>query len=269
MHIPDAPGAKKPLVLFFAACLCAFMVAACGSSGGGDKATSTPTIVPTATPGGQAGSARVLGVVVSSEVNDQDQASGLVSRVFPAGVDKVYAVVTLQGVEPGMEVTGKWYQLSVADADPNGTEVSSAGVELTNDNVVDGTARVALNVASGNQALPEGDWLIRIYVDDAFLRTAAFVITSQVSFQGDAGAGTSTGSSTGAQLEPTAVPATVIPAPSEYTVKDGDSLNSIANQFKGDNETVEVFLTRLIQLNSLQPETGLVVGQVLKIPPEP
>jgi LysM repeat protein len=195
--------------------------------------------------------------VMSTAINEQQQATGLVSRVFPADTRQVYAVLTLEGVDIGTEITGRWYQLSVQDAPPDGAEVSSAGVRLDEDNIFERNARVALNLSGGAGALPEGDWVVRVYADGKFVRTMAFVVTRAVTVQPNQG----TSGQPAAQPSPT-----VAAQQQSYTVASGDSLASIAQRFKPASEATEAYVARLVQLNNLQPNANLTVGQVLRLP---
>lgn len=233
------------------------LLSACGLLGDDDDGNGNGGATPTAT----TSPVTVLQAVMSNEVSDERQATGIVGRVFPAGVDSIYAVLTLEDVEPGMEITGRWFQLSVPDAPPDGMEVSEAGLTLEEGQIEEGRTRVALNVTS-NAGLPEGDWVARIYADGVFIRTMAFVITSQVSVA-PGGGGQGPQGQTGSTGAP---PPETIEVAQEYTVVEGDSYQSIAERFKGENESVEAFVTRLAQLNQLQPGQSLTVGQVLRIP---
>ena len=250
---------KRALFGLAAVALLAVFASGCGligdddddGNGDGNGGNTTTTTV------------RVLEAFTSNAVNEEQQATGLVSRVFPLETNQVFAVLTLEGVQPGIVITGKWYQLSVQDAAPGGTEVSAAGVPLTLDTVVEGRARVALNLNGGASNLPVGDWLVRIYADDVLIRTIGFVIVNQSAVQAPATPADG-GNQPPPQVEPSPTPEE-IPVVTEYTVQSGDSLNSIAAQFRGE-ETIEVFVTRLIALNNLEPSAGLFVGQVLQIP---
>jgi hypothetical protein len=123
----------------------------------------------------------VVQALLGTGVNEQQQLTGLVARAFPAVTNHIYAVLVLRGVHVGQDVVGRWYQLSVADAPPEGALVSEAGVTLVNDYInADGLARVALDLGSNSGPLPPGDWLVRVYVDGDFVRTLGFVITSQL-----------------------------------------------------------------------------------------
>ena len=138
--------------------------------------------------GGKSSSIKVLQAVMSTGVNEQQQATGVITNAFPAGVEKLYAVLVIQGIGSGSTVDGKWYQLNPHDANgdrvtqnvtPDGYLVTEGNVKLTKDNVTsDAGARVALDLTSSAGALPQGDWVLRVYADGKFIRTVGFVITS-------------------------------------------------------------------------------------------
>ncbi len=179
---------------------------------------------------------------MSTAVDDTQQASGTIDRAFPATMSHLFAVLALSGVEPGDRIEGRWYQLSVADAPPEGTLVSETTVDITQDDVTaERKARITLSVSTNSGTLPEGDWVLRINVNDVFVRTAGFVITHALD-----GAGA---------------------RPETYVVQNGDSFRSIAEAFRGPTETVEQFVQRLVTLNNIQAGAALQVGQVLQVPP--
>ena len=266
------------------------LVAGCGVFGGGSKSSSV----------------KVVDAVMATGVNDKQQATGIVSSAFPASVENLYAVLVLQGIGVGSTVDGKWYQLNPRDANgqliaqgvtPDGYLVTEAAIKLTKDNVTpDGASRVALSFASNAGALPQGDYVLRVYADGKFIRTIGFVITSALGAvpTGPTGATGSTGptgptgvtgatgatgptgvtgpsGATGATgpTGPTPPPptATTTQAPQTYTVAPGDSLTIIANKFKSANESTESYINRIVALNNLQAGSFLSVGQVLKLPP--
>ncbi len=178
----------------------------------------------------------------------------------------------------GNQVTGRWFQLSTQDVPPAGAFVSEAGVTLSQDNLTqEGMARVSLDLFSNADALPLGDWVVRIYVNGEFVRTMAFVIipTEQQSGAGGGQPTPQASATQAAQPEPTQPPGEQptqppgeqpTPQPETYTVQSGDTLTIIAEQFKSPDETTEDFVARLAELNNLAPGSILFVGQVLKIP---
>jgi LysM repeat protein len=251
--------APRPLMVMSLGVLLALLVSGCGllSDSKGDSS-------------GNASGVTIVQALLGTGLNDQQQLTGLVARAFPPDTDHIYAVMILQGVDVGAEVTGRWYQLSTQDAPPEGSFVSEAGVTLTEDNISqDGAARVALDLASNSGALPLGDWVLRVYVDGAFVRTMGFVITSQLG----AGAGQQVQPSPTAvpQEQPTQAPQeqpTVAPttAPQTYTVQSGDTLTTIAERFKPSGESTDSYVTRIVAQNKLAPGSILFVGQVLELP---
>ncbi len=56
------------------------------------------------------------------------------------------------------------------------------------------------------------------------------------------------------------------PAPSTYTVEEGDSLSAIAERLHGPAVSIGTFLDALYELNGITADSLLRVGQVLKIP---
>ena len=228
---------------------------------------------------------------MSRTVNDQFQATGVVSRVFPLDTQHVYAILVLQGAKVGDVVNGRWYQLSVDNAPPDGSFVTEAKVTLSQDNLTsDNLARVALDLGTNNgDPLPPGDWLVRVDVNDKFVRSMGFVI-SQFAVYPDAGAQTQPTQPAGQPTtapgaQPTTAPgaqpttaqgqpaptATEAPTtqPQTYTVVSGDTLTIIADKFKSSDETTEQYIARLVQANNMEPGAILFVGQVLTLPGPP
>lgn len=62
---------------------------------------------------------------------------------------------------------------------------------------------------------------------------------------------------------PTATPAPS--TPTSYTVKSGDTLSSIADQFRGSTP-LTTYLNNLYQLNNLRENSLLSLGDVIKLP---
>ena len=221
---------------------------------------------------------------MSRTVNDQFQATGIVSRVFPLDTQRVYAILVLQGAKVGDVVNGRWYQLSVQNAPPDGSFVTEASVTLTDQNLTnDGLARVALDLGMNNgDSLPPGDWLVRIDVNDKFIHSMGFVV-SQFAVYPDAGAQAQPTPAAGQPTTtPDAQPTTTTPGqpeptptevataqPETYTVVSGDTLTIIANKFKSPNETTDQYIARIAQANNMEPGAILFVGQVLTLPGPP
>jgi nucleoid-associated protein YgaU len=238
----------------------------------------------------------VIDSAMATDVDDQIQATGIVANAFPPGVREIHIVLVLDGVGPGDEITGRWFQL-VDDGPPGGTELSSAGIVLTEDNVISGAARVALHLSVGPEGFPIDDYLVRVYAGEEFIKTSAFVVSRFVVHPAS-GSGADQPTQ-GAQAEPTATPAPPAPSPTSepqqaqptptpaqqapeptattappaqpetYTVVSGDTLTIIAERFKTPQETTESYVTRLEQANNLAPGSILVVGQVLTLPGPP
>ena len=264
-----------PITLFIL--LAVMALAACG--GGGQEDNPSTAVSSTGdSSGADANGVSVIQAVMGTDIAPQQQITGYATRVFPEGTSRVYAVLVMEGVKPGAEVTGRWYQLSVDQVEPDGHFVNEGGVTLTDANInSSGQARVALNFGSKSGALPNGDWLVRVYVDGKFVRTMAFVISSFVTLPEASTAATPTAGpepSPATEAEASPPPAeerpspTQIPATAEtYTVVSGDTLTTIAEQFKGPGESTDAYVARLLALNGLQPGAVIFVAQELKLPP--
>jgi hypothetical protein len=250
----------------------ALLSAACGVLGG-DEEDSSGGSTGSATPG-NTGGVRIVQAVMGTDITPERQITRYATRAFPEGTSRVYAVLVMEGVEPGSEVTVRWFQLSADEVEPDGHFVNEAGVTLTDENVnASGQARVALDFGSTEGALPNGDWLVRVYVDGVFVRTMGFVISSFVTLDGEPA-----GTPPSAAGEPTATPAQQPPQPTPtveiaptqqpetYTVVSGDTLTVIAERFKPATETTESYVARLQEANALAPGAILFVGQVLTLP---
>ena len=246
-----------------------------------------------------AGEVRVTQALMGTAINDEQQVLGQAGRAFPADTSEVYAVVVLDGAGTGDRITGRWFQLSVPDVPPEGLFVTEASVTLTEEHLTeDGSARVSLRLASEQGPLPIGDWLVRIHANDVFVRTMGFVLTDELagapgqgtpapqaspegtpaSTGSPAAAGTATPSGTtspGGTTPPagTAAPTgttatrTTPGTGSTYTVQPGDTLIAIAEQFRGDDETNNEFIERLLELNDLEPDAIIFPDQELQLPP--
>ena len=249
----------RPLAFVALAALLAFFASGCGllsdsnDDGGGGNSGVT-----------------VIQAALGNAINEEQQLTGLVARAFPAETNHIYAVVLLQGVGVGAEVTGRWYQLSVQDAPPEGAFVSEAGVTLVEDNISEGVARVALDLGANAGVLPAGDWVLRVSVDGEFIRTMGFVITPQIAI-GQAPSGQQP--SPTAEAQPTVAPQpaepTPVPEPQTYTIQPGDTLTIIAEQFRTPEEPVDAYIARLTEANGLAPGAIIAVGQVLQLPGPP
>ena len=217
------------------------------------------------------------------EIDAEKRISDTPARAFPTGTTRVYAEIVLEGVRPGDEVVGRWFQLSVRDVSPAGHLVTEAGVTLAEtDFSPDGLSQVTLDLGAGAGMLPEGDWVVRIYVNGEFVRTMGFVITPLLTEGApqqppqppaqpqQAPAPTqappaATATQTSAPPAPTATP-TQQGTPETYTVVAGDTLTIIAERFKPATEPTESYVARLQEANNLAPGAILTVGQVLTLP---
>jgi hypothetical protein len=239
----------------------------------------------------------VLDSAMATAIDDQTRATGVVDNVFPPEVRQIYIVLVLDGVDVGTVITGRWFQL-VDDGPPGGTEISTAGITLTETNVIEGATRVELNLSSGPEGFPADDYLVRVYAGDEFIKTSAFVVSPLVVHPTGGGGATApepTPAGGQSQPEPSATPGTAAPeptattpppdptatqtsappaptatqpqgSPETYTVVSGDTLTIIAERFKPATEPTESYVARLQQENNLQPGAILFVGQVLTLP---
>jgi LysM repeat protein len=80
-----------------------------------------------------------------------------------------------------------------------------------------------------------------------------------------AGTGTPSGSPTAAAATSTPTPTAAPSTPTTYTVKSGDTLFSIAEQFRGATP-LNTYVNRLYQLNNLGENSLLSLGDVIKLP---
>lgn len=259
-----------------------------GPSGVAGSATSASASGSQTSPG----SVRVLDAAFGTEVDEERKAAGSVGNVFAPDTKRVYAVLVLEGASAGDVVTGRWYKLDSPSAPPEGALIDQAGIELESGMVSpDGIARVALNLTAAGDALASGQWLVRVYLDEAAIRTMAFIVLpgaaepeSEASPAGTGSAGPAT------QVPPPAVggtgpageapaatatidsaatlpaPAATTVAPTSYTVQPGDTLTLIAERVKPPGESTESYVTRLMEANALTPASVLAVGQALTLP---
>lgn len=219
------------------------LLSSCGFVGGDDSGDSD---------------ARVTQAVMTSAINEQGQATAP-ARVFPTTAQRIFAVVNLEGVKPGVEIVGKWYQTSVENVSAEGSEVHSSPIKLDDTTVSpEGRSRVALFLPATTQGIPEDSWILRIYAGDKLLRTMAFVVAAP------AGTTAPAAQPTTQPPAPAAQPTTT-PAARTYTVVAGDTLQSIALRFKPAAEDTVAYTNRLRQVNNLTTD-NLSVGQVLRLP---
>jgi LysM repeat protein len=198
---------------------------------------------------GDAGSARVRGIALTSDLDANGNPINP-RIVFAPTVREIRATVAMQGVAPGMRIRGTWFQLGPASAGSEGAEVDSGEVLLTDESVQDdGQSQITFILASGSAGFPEDAWLLRIYTNGELVRTAGFVVART--------AGATGGTTTPAPS----------PTPVAYTVVSGDTLQSIAQRFLPQNESIAAFTTRLAQLNNLAVTAALTPGQTIRIPP--
>lgn len=149
------------------------------TAGGGTAAAQETVGRPAASGGAQsaAGNVRVLDAAFGTAVDEEQRASGNVGNVFGPDTKRVYAVLVVQGASAGDVVSGRWYKLDASEAPAEGALIDDAGVELEAGTVSpDGIARVALNLTAAGEALSEGQWLVRVYLNEALIRTMAFII---------------------------------------------------------------------------------------------
>jgi LysM repeat protein len=197
--------------------------------------------------GGGTSKITVQDFAFSSQLDQSGQPTNA-ALAFPAGTRQVNAVIILNGVKAGDKITARWYQLRVANAGAQGAEVNSS-VSTIGENVQDGKARIALSQSAPN-GLPVDTWLLRLFDDKGgLIRTLGFVV----------------GGTAASAAAPAPSPAA--PTVENYTVAQGDTLNSIALKFKPANEDVNAYIARIVALNSnLTPTSTLTPGQVLRVP---
>jgi hypothetical protein len=127
---------------------------------------------------------QVSSVIFSNEVDSNGNPVNPKLSI-PSGSRAVRASVRLQGVKPGMNVEGRWYQLGPAQAGAEGIEVSKSNTVLTTETVNEsGASRVAFSLGSSSAALPDDAWLLRVYVDGKLVKTAGFVVGTVLSTGG-------------------------------------------------------------------------------------
>lgn len=197
---------------------------------------------------GNAGGARATGVVFRTDLGT------LATRnLVPSTAREITVEIRLEGVSAGQRVTARWYQLGVADAGSEGKEISSRDVTLQAGDINEGMTFANFSISS--QRFPEDAWLVRFYVNNALVRTSAFVITSA--------AGAIGAPANNAQPNAAATP-------TSYTIQANDTLTTIAQRFLPPGESLANFIGRIQTLNNLQnvqPTVPLAAGQTLRIPP--
>ena len=247
-YLPTAGRARAFLLAL--GVIAAFFATACSLTGGNDEDTSGE---------GDASSVRVRRVILETDLGPL-----AVRNIVPTSSRLINPRVELEGVEPGMIVLVRWYQLGVRDVGPEGTEieVGASEVMLTADKInVDvenpqgETFITFTSLTSGPSGFPEDAWLLRIFVNGELVRTVGFVVTSAL----DAAVSPPT--------QPTAVPPVeAVPTPINYTVVAGDTLQLVAQRFLPEGETLPDFLVRIGELNDISVSAILQTGQVLLIP---
>jgi hypothetical protein len=107
-----------------------------------------------------------------------------IRNVFPPDVDRITALVRIDGAEAGMEVLGRWLQLGVVQTKaegltPEGAVVSEASFTMT-------PAAIRRNGTGGgrlyftpNRPLPPDSYQLQVFVDGRLARTLGFVVVSQ------------------------------------------------------------------------------------------
>ncbi len=125
--------------------------------------------------GNGAAGAKVAGVALSTQVNDQGQPVNARNFFAPSDAE-IRATVALQGVTSGQRVEGRWFQLGTANAGAEGQEVSKSEFRLEEGAIQSGQAVVTFFLRSP-QGFPEDSWLVRVYVDGELIRTSGFIIT--------------------------------------------------------------------------------------------
>jgi hypothetical protein len=203
------------------------------------------------------GDAVVRGAVLAVQVNDRGEPVSP-TRVFAPNVPQIISVVSLENVESGADVSGRWFQLNVQDVPPDGLEILKSDVKLAEDNVKEGRSIVRFTLPGKAQGLPEDAYLLRVYVNGDVVRTMGFVV---------AGAGGASAPAPAPSPAPPTTPGvTATPAFTSYTVVSGDTLQSIATRFKPANEDLTAFQGRIAQANNISTSATLQPGQVLRIP---
>lgn len=117
---------------------------------------------------------KVASAAMGTEINDQRQIINP-TRIFPRSATTIYAALSLQGVRPGLEVIGHWFQLSAPDA-PEGKEVNAGGITLEPSHIFEGSSSRVVLTQNAPNGLPPGDWLVRVYADGRLIRSMGFVV---------------------------------------------------------------------------------------------
>jgi hypothetical protein len=159
---------------FALAALLAVLVAGCGLLGDDDNGNGTGNTGPVNQP--SLSNVQVIEAVFSSRITEDQRAMGLIGNVFPHGLDQMHAVLILGNVEAGTEIVGRWYQLDVDNAPPDGQEITQSHITLEEGQIAQGTARLALHLNAAGRFLPPGAWLLRVYEGRNLIRTLSFYI---------------------------------------------------------------------------------------------
>ena len=274
--------------------LLTLLLTGCGLVGGDGDTTPEAGLTPTSSSStGATSGVTVIDAAFGTAVDEERKVVGGATSVFSPDTKRVYAVLVLGNPQAGDVVTGRWYKLDSRSAPPDGAFINEAGVELTADTIgSNAIARVALNLTAEGDGLAEGEWLVRVYLNDDLIRTMAFVVTPRTlgpiptSTAPPSPSGTPVGAtdtpSPGPDASPTAEPTTAAtatvettpspspeptPATTSYTVVSGDTLTLIAERVKPADESTESYVARLRQVNGLALDAILFVGQVLTLPP--
>lgn len=103
------------------------------------------------------------------------------ATTFPQGTMQVGAVVRLEGVSPGMKVTGTWYQLGVVGAPPEGMEASSSTTILGPESIsTENRTRVMFRLTIGGPGFSQlSAWQLRLFVDGQLVATSGFSIVAR------------------------------------------------------------------------------------------
>ena len=234
--------------LVFVLGVIAILLTACSLTDGGDEDAS-----------GDASGVRVRRVILETDLGPLT-----VRNIVPSSARQITPRVELEGVEPGMVVSVRWYQLGVRDVGPEGAEIeagtsevilTAAAINVDVENPQGETFVTFTSLTSGPSGFPEDAWLLRVFVNGQLVSTVAFIVTSALD----------------ASVEPPPQPtaaATVdaVPTPINYTVVSGDTLQLIAQRFLPEAETLADFLIRIGDLNDISVSAILQTGQVLLIP---
>ncbi|HEY7268760.1 MAG TPA: hypothetical protein VH951_02925 [Dehalococcoidia bacterium] len=124
-------------------------------------------------------------------LTDNVPASGgyVIQNIYNPAVRNIIAIVQIDNATKGTKVEGQWYQMHVfeagatnrnTDLPAEGTLVTSAGFQLTDQDINDakrGNGRVTL---TPNAPLPEDSYELRIFVDGKLAKVQPFVVSKLV-----------------------------------------------------------------------------------------